>query len=214
MGFLKSLFSKSETPARELTQPDDLKIGDMITLDDSFALPPQLKGKQLKVEAINTYEYEHSRTTEWQLKGIDDQAIYLTLDKDDEVYLALSIKLTRDKVEQIFVMDNFGDIFEEPGEAEISVVDNQPVTELSQWLANRYRQSTFAEFGYYHQKDFRQNRPSQSDNENRGHPFESYQLIDDTESYAVDIEVYDGGETEISLVLYRPVSDIREYWAI
>ncbi|MBM7071289.1 hypothetical protein JQC92_04435 [Shewanella sp. 202IG2-18] len=215
MGFFKSLFSKTEeVTSRELTQPDDLIIGDMITLDDSFALPSQLKGKQLKVEAVNTYEYEHRRVTEWQLKGIDNQAIFLTLDKDDEVYLALSIKVSRDKVEQLFDMESFSQIFEEPGEAELSVIENHPIKELSQWLGQHYRQTSFADFGYYHPKDYRKSRPSQSENENQGDPFESYQLMDDTESYALDIEVYEGGETEVSLVLYRPVTDIREYWPI
>jgi hypothetical protein len=28
----------------------------------------------------------------------------------------------------------------------------------------------------------------------------------------VDIEVYEGGETEVMLTLYRPVTDIRQYW--
>ena len=215
MGFFKSLFSKAEeTPTRQLTQPDDLIIGDMITLDDSFALPPQLKGKQLKVEVVNTYEFELSRTTEWQLKGIDNQAIFLTLDKDDEVYLAFSIKLTRDKVEQLFDMESFSELFEEPGEAQLTVIKEHPFKELSQWLGQHYRQTTFAEFGYYHPKDYRNSRPSQDEAENQGEPFESYQLIDDTENYAVEVEVYEGGDTEVSLILYRPVTDIREYWPV
>ena len=214
MGFFKSLFSKAEAPTRELTQPDDLVIGDMITLDDSFALPPQLKGKQLKVEAVNTYEFERSRTTEWQLKGVDNQAIFLTLDKDDEVYLAFSLKIARDKVEQLFDMDSFSDIFDEPGEAQLTVLDDQPFKALSQWLGKQYRQTTFAEFGYYHPKDLRKSQPSEYQGENHGEPFESYQLIDDTENYAVEVEVYEGGETEVSLILYRPVTDIREYWPV
>ncbi len=214
MGFFNSLFSKPETPTRELTRPDDLVTGDMITLDDSFALPPQLKGKQLKVEAVNTYEYEHSRTTEWQLKGTGNQAVFLTLDKDDEVYLAFSIKLTRDKVEQLFNIEQFSGIFEEPGEARLTVTEGHPFPELSQWLGKNYRQTTFAQFGYFHPEDYRKSQPSQYEGENQGEPFESYQLIDDTENYAVEAEVYEGGETEVSLILYRPVTDIREYWPV
>ena len=46
----------------------------------------------------------------------------------------------------------------------------------------------------------------------RGEAFESYSLINSQETLAVDIEVYDGGDTEVMLTLYRPLSDIREYW--
>ncbi len=212
MGFLKSIFGKKEAAARQLTRPHDLLAGDLITLDDSFALPKQLKGQQLKVESVNTYEFENKLSTEWQLKGVDDQAIYLTLDEDDEVYLALSMKITRDQVEQIFDLDQFSQVFEEPGEARVQVLVNQPFDELKQWLGEHYQQTSFAEFGYFHNKDYRGSRPPQDEGHGKGEEFESYQLIDDAEKYAVDIEVYDGGETEISLVMYRPVTDIREYW--
>ncbi|MGB0892958.1 MAG: hypothetical protein ACPGUD_00995 [Parashewanella sp.] len=210
MGFFSSLFSKSEQPIRQLNHAQDLIVGDMIDLDDSFALPAQLKGQQFKVEAVNTYEYEHSKTTEWQLKGVNDQAIFLTLDQDDEVQLAFSIKITRAQVEQLFDMEQFSQIFEETDDASLTISADQPFKQFSQWLGKEYHQNIFAQFGYFHHKDLR----SVKDITDQGEEVESYQLTDITEKYAIDIDVYAGGETEVNLVMYRPETDIREFWPV
>ncbi|WP_133408022.1 hypothetical protein [Parashewanella tropica] len=207
MGFFSSLFKK-ETPERQLNHPEQLLMGDMITLDDSFALPPHLRGQQLKVESINTYEYERSKQTEWHLKGTGNHNLYLTIDKDEEAYLAFSLKITRSEVEQLFDLDTFSEIFEESSQAVIEVNSEHQCDDLSQWLGQTYRRIKYAQQGFFHDKDYR-NQQTPSD---RGDEFENYFLIDDEEAHAIDIEVYDGGETDVSLILYRPISDIRQYW--
>ncbi|NRA84942.1 MAG: hypothetical protein HRU22_14585, partial [Gammaproteobacteria bacterium] len=48
MGFLNKLFGKSgkqTLPERQLDHPSKLLLGDIIHLDDSFALPVHLKGQ-------------------------------------------------------------------------------------------------------------------------------------------------------------------------
>ena len=59
-------------------------------------------------------------------------------------------------------------------------------------------------------KDYRGARPS--DYEGDGEPFDYYCLVDSSESHAVEIEVYPGGETDVSLTLYRDVDDIKDLW--
>ncbi|MFT5789160.1 MAG: hypothetical protein ACI8SJ_001275 [Shewanella sp.] len=214
MGFLRGLFGKKEEPKRQLDHPSKLNKGDMISLDDSFALPPQLRGQQLRVEAVNTYEYERKQQTEWVLKGHGSDTIFLGLDEDDETYLALSIKVNRGLVDQLFDLEQFSTIFEEPGKAELitSKLSSELATEFELWLSPQYHQVTFAGFGYFHRQDYRGKKPPQDADGATGDPFESYQLLDDDEDKAVDIEVYDGGETDVMLTLYRPLSDIRDYW--
>ncbi|GIU37038.1 hypothetical protein TUM3794_07120 [Shewanella colwelliana] len=211
MGFLKGLFGKKEQPKRQLSHPNHLLKGDMISLDDSFALPPQLRGQQLRVEAVNTYEFERKQLIEWVLKGHGNDTLFLSLDEDDETYLAFSLKIPRNLVEQIFDLEQFSDIFEEDVQANLTVQPSIP-EQLEQWLGKQYHQINFAQFGYFHREDYRNQRPPQDAEGATGDAFESYLLLDDKERYALDIEVYEGGETDVMLTLYRPLSDIREYW--
>ncbi|WP_299795306.1 hypothetical protein [uncultured Shewanella sp.] len=214
MGFLKGLFGKKEAPKRQLNHPSHLMQGDMLSLDDSFALPPQLRGQQLRVESVNTYEYERSQKSEWVLKGHGNDTIFLSLDEDDETYLAFSIKVNRGQVEQIFDLEEFSLIFEEDEQAQLTPQDS-PILQsaaLEQWLGKQYHQINFAQFGYFHREDYRGKKPPQDADGATGEPFESYQLLDDEERFAIDVEVYEGGETDVMLTLYRPLSDIRDFW--
>ncbi|MCA1895613.1 DUF4178 domain-containing protein [Shewanella putrefaciens] len=214
MGFFNSIFGTKTPPQRELNHPSQLNVGDMISMDDSFALPTQLRGQQLKVEAVNTYEFERNQQAEWVLKGHGSDTIYLSIEEDDETYLALSIKITRNQVEQIFDLEQFSTIFDEPGHAKLAtqVLSSELNTQLEQWLGKQYHQVTFAAFGYFHREDYRGLKPPQDANGNTGEPFEYYLLLNDDESRAIEIEVYEGGDTDVVLTLYRPLTDIREYW--
>lgn len=213
MGFLDKLFgnkSQSKPTTRVLNHPAKLNPGDMITLDDSFALPPQLKGQQLRVERVSCYEFERSRRPEWQLKGNDNASVFMGVESDDDECLSFSIKLTRAEVEQLFNLDEFAEIFEEPGQATLKLLADAKsrFPELAQWLADEYHQTSFAAFGYYHQNDYRLMSPPSG----KGDPFESYNLDSADERCGVEIEVYESGETDVMLTLYRPLTDIRDYW--
>ncbi|WP_394203360.1 hypothetical protein [Shewanella waksmanii] len=214
MGFLKSIFGKKEQPKRQLNHVSHLQVGDMISLDDSFALPPALRGQQLRVEAINTYEYQRSQRSEWVLKGHSNDTIFLSLDEDDESYLSLSIKIPRSIVEQLFDLDEFSVIFEEDDTAQLVTLplEGEIQSQYGQWLGKQYHQHQFAQFGYFHRQDYRGMKPPQDSHGATGEPFEAYLLLDDEEKSAVEVEVYEGGETDVMLTLYRPLTDIRDFW--
>lgn len=208
MGFLSRLFRKSPEKAatRQLNQPSQLMPGDIIKLDDSFALPPQLRGQQLEVKQINTYEYQNQNEYEWVLQGSDDELIFMGLDTDDTTSLVFSKKVNRAIVSELFCLDQFSQLFDEPGNALLAV--KSPVTELAQWIGEQYRQCEFARVGYFHQTDYRNREVGQ----NRGDSFERYSAISDDEKFGLEAEVYQDGETDVLVSLYRPLTDIREYW--
>ncbi len=214
MGFFNSIFGKKAPPARTLNHPSKLNVGDMISIDNSFALPPQLRGRQLKVEAINTYEFERKQQSEWVLKGHDNDTVFLSLEEDDEPLLAFSLKITRAQVEQLFNLEQFSTLFDEPGHAELTTQNLSPqlAASFEQWLGQQYHQVTFALFGYFHREDYRGLRPPQDAHGATGEPFEYYLLLDNDETRAIEVEVYEGGDTDVTLTLYRPLSDIRDYW--
>jgi len=208
MGLFGKLFggsSKNKTK-RVLERPEQLLVGDIITLDDSFALPALLRGQSLEIKKINTYEYEHSKSVEWVLQGSTDDILFLSIENDDVQTLVFSLKINRDTVGQIFDLDQFSQLFDEPGNAQFSV-KNSP-NDFSQWLAANYRQCEFAQFGYFHNLDYRE----QNISDQQGDSFERYSAVSDDEKFGLEAEVYQDGETDIVLCVHRPVSDIRQFW--
>lgn len=208
MGFLSRLFKKSDKKVitRQLDHPSQLMPGDIIALDDSFALPLQLRGQQLEVKQVNTYEYQRHNEFEWVLQGSDSELIFMSINTDDTTSLVFSRKINRALVGELFCLDQFAQLFDEPGNALLDV--KHQVDSLSQWIGQHYRQCEFAQVGYFHQSDYRQRQIGQ----HTGDSFERYSAISDDEAFGLEAEVYQDGETDVLISLYRPLSDIREYW--
>lgn len=211
MSFLKKMFNKSEPEVRKLSKASELMANDMVTLTDSFALPEILRGQQFQVKAVNSYEFEHHTQTEWVLSGHSGTDIYLSLDQDDDILLKFSIKLSHSDVESLFDLDQFAMIFEE----EPAFLEKQQDTSLSNgWSSDAYEQSGFIKVGYFHRKDFRSesDTPSQYEGSDSGEQFELFTLYDEDGSKGIDVEVWQDGETDVFLVLYRPESDIIDFF--
>jgi hypothetical protein len=199
MSFFKKIFNK-----------DALLVGDIIVLTDSFALPQALQGQQLQVTAVNSYEYEQETQTEWSLQGNDELAIFLSLDVDDTTELKFSLKIERDDVESLFDLDNFSQIFDEPGEAFLNRQADNDVT--STWSSEQYQQNTFAKIGYFHRKDHRSEELSAYEGEGSGEQLELYALYNEDQSKGVDVEVWQDGDTDVFLTLFRPLTDIIDMY--
>ena len=84
MSFFKKIFNKSSNESRKLTKVNQLLVGDIIVLTDSFALPESLRGQEFQVKAVNSYEFEERVQTEWALTGTNALEIFLSLEV--EVY--------------------------------------------------------------------------------------------------------------------------------
>lgn len=210
MSFLKNLFNKDKAEPRSLSHPSELQVKDMIVFSDSFALPEQLRSKQFQISAINSYEFEHKTTTEWVLEGASDCQLYLSLDVDDKTYLCLSLKVSDSDVEQLFDLDEFSKIFEQPGDAEFEKINDTSSTQG--WTAQAYRQQHFARMGYFHRKDLRVESASQYEGEGAGEQFEFYGLIGNDQSFSLHLEVWEDGDTDVFLNCYRPLTDIIDYY--
>jgi|TARA_Y100000310_G_scaffold341815_1_gene442279 hypothetical protein len=209
--FVKALWSrtKKDPESRQLDHVRDLLEGDLVNISDSYALPAQIRASSFKVVAVSTYQFEYEFETSFSLEGQDDYRIELLVEKEDgRERAAFSLSIDRDVVEQLFDLDQFSEVFDE---------DAQPVLELQQepddlagWTAPLYRRQSCAERGYYYEQDYRGSSPP--DEEGEGEPFDYYGLVSDDGDHAVDIEVWDTGETDVVLTIYRPISDIKELW--
>ncbi|MEW6990892.1 hypothetical protein AADZ91_09405 [Colwelliaceae bacterium 6441] len=205
MSFLKRIFKKEEN-ARQIKKVNDLLVGDIIVLTDSFALPEKLRSQQFQVTAVNSYEFEHRVDTEWVLTGSDDTELFLTLDIDDKIYLKFSLKIQHQDVESLFDLESFSTIFDEPGEAFLTRQTDSPLSDG--WTSEEYQQSIFSSVGYFHRKDHRSESLSAYEGKDSGEQFELYQLLDKEQSRGIELEVWQDGDTDIFLTLYRPTTDI------
>ncbi|MFT4924052.1 MAG: hypothetical protein ACI8WB_000130 [Phenylobacterium sp.] len=199
-------FKKKTAPVRHLTHPSQLNVGDMIQLIDSFALPPELKGQTLRVDAINTYQYQYDNEFELLLKGDSNKSIFLVVENDDgEEWANFSIKVPRQTVEDLFGLDQFAEIFDV--EDLVTIKRLNEVKGLERWSTDTYTQKSAPNTGYFYEKDYR-NETIPKHAEDGGEPVECISLADSDDDFAVNIEIWDDGETDVSLTVSRPLSDI------
>jgi len=212
MSFFKKAFNKvtNKKEQRKLTQIDQLLVSDIIVLTDSFALPESLRGQQFQVTAVNSYEYQHNTQTEWVLQSNNDLLLFLTLETDDITELKFALKIDRNEVENLFDLDNFAQIFEEPGQAQLNRQTDSENTVM--WSSDFYQQSTFAKVGYFHRKDHRSESLSAYEDEDCGEQFELYALYNEDENKGLDVEVWQDGDTDVFLTLFRPTTDIVDMY--
>ncbi len=209
MSFFKKIFNKEESH-RQINHAKDLLVGDIIVLTDSFALPENIRNQQFQVTEVNSYEFEHRTDTEWVLKGHNDIELYLGLDIDDKTYLKFSLKIQHHDVETLFDLDAFSTIFDEPGQAQLSRLTDS--SSSHGWSDDAYQQSCFAKVGYFHRKDHRSEALSEFEGRDAGEQFELYQLLNQDESKGVELEVWQDGDTDVFLTLYRPTTDIVDMY--
>lgn len=211
MSFFKKIFNKEAQTQRKLTHVNQLLVGDIIVLTDSFALPQALRAQQFQVTAVNSYEYEHNTQTEWALQGADELALFLSLEIDDTTELKFSLKIEHDDVESLFDLDSFSQIFDEPGQAFLNRQGDNDTT--SMWSSEQYQQSIFAKVGYFHRKDHRSEALSAYEGEGSGEQLELYTLYNEDQSKGLDVEVWQDGDTDVFLTLFRPLSDIIDMYS-
>ena len=209
MSFLKRMFNKPKAE-RQLSNVKELTVSDIIVMSDSFGLPESLRKQEFQVSRVNSYEFEHNTQTEWVLQGNNDLELYLTLDEDDKTYLKFSLKILHEDVETLFDLEQFSAIFDEPGQAQLKrQADNSA---SSGWSDPFYQQHVFAKVGFFHQQDHRKEALSSYEGKDSGEQFELYVLYNEDEDKGVDIEVWQDGDTDVFLTLFRPTTDIIDMY--
>jgi len=202
------LFKKKEKVARKLEHPRDLQKGDMVVMDDSFLLPQELRGQSFIVEAINGYQYQYGSEASFRLRGDAEQPIFFSIEQDDgQEKACFSMMIERNDVESLFDLDVFADIFD--SEDLTSLPTLQQPDEFEGWIAESYQQSAAPVVGYFYERDIRSKKPS-SYEEDDAEPVELYNLMSSDGKKAVDVEVWEDGETDVMLTLYRPLTDIKD----
>ena len=130
--------------------------------------------------------------------------------KFEIVNLKFSLKIDHQDIETLFNLDDFATLFDELGQASLQRQQDNQVTK--NWSSEKYQQSIFAKVGYFHRKDHRTETLSGYQGKDSGEQFELYQLLDSDQDKGVEVEVWQDGDTDVFLSLYRPLSDIIDMY--
>jgi hypothetical protein len=132
--------------------------------------------------------------------------VFLQIEKDDgEEFAHFSIKIQRNDVDDIFTLDEFARIFDEEQLTQIET--RAKPAEFQNFLANSYQQDEAPYVCYFYNTDYRGKSLPRYQDES-GEVCEVIALTSPDEKHSINIEIWDGGETEVSLTLTRPISDI------
>ena len=207
---IKSIWNrtKKESDVRQLDHPRGLQIGDLLQMSDSFGLPDSLRGQVFKVSGVGTCQVQHSLDTTFSLQGQNDDYFDLTIEEDSgRERAAFSFAVSQTLVGEIFDLEAFSEIFE----GTCTTLSAKNTSVLDGLIAEEYDQTAIAERGYYYEnKDFRGSQPSEVEAE--GEPFDYFCLVSKEGNHAIEAEVYEGGQTEVYLTLYRDIVDIKDLW--
>jgi hypothetical protein len=204
MSFFKNLFGAKVKPSRTLSHPRDLRLGDIIKF--KFLSQEDLSGKTFEISQINTYVYDNEFYPEYILKDQSSNIIYLMVEEEDgEEYLALSKKVTKSQISDILPQEQLEKIFKK-GIGTKAKPASKPEG-LEEWLVDSYTETDDNVKGSYTKGDARVSGASNSYQE-----FKSHTLVDKSDTYALEIEVYSSNEIELSATIYHEISEIEEMW--
>ena len=200
-----SSFSKDKE-LRTLDALADLQVTDYIRLNDSFALPEELRGKTFQVESIDSYFYGEELSTEWALKGDTKKKVYLSLrDSSDEDQIVLSYQLKKQEVESVFGWNQIKQQYKPDFDVKLACKD----TALFEgWLEKEYYRRECAGKGTYFSGDYRGKAKSGG-----GEKLTYFEFYSEDDSRAMDVEMWSKDEVDVFISIIRPQTDIHEFWA-
>jgi hypothetical protein len=167
----------------------------------SFLDRKELSGRRFEIAGESRYAFGGATAAEYLLRGEKGEPLWLAAETEDgEEYVAVSRKLRRKDVAEIWGEGQIAAVLEEGFGARL---ESRYVPEsLAGWVAASYHKAEDASSGTcYEGASF-----------SEGAALDYYLLEDAEEEHAVEIEVYESGETEIFLTLYLPRSAIAECW--
>ena len=214
MKFFRPLFSgrnndKSET--RQLDHPRDLQPGDVLKF--GFMPAIDVSNGEFAIKAINTYDTatDQKPKTVFSLEGVAGEFFLAVLEQSGREILEIGRHIFPDDVEAIFDIDAFGAVLSSEGGTQHILNRHNEPQGLMGWTAPVYYQEAGVE-GYFYAGDFREK--ALSDSADGYTAFDYYLLVSPDRSHGIQMEVYDGGRTEVTLQCYLPVGKVEEMWPL
>ncbi len=213
MSLLKGIFNKGRgadknIPARSLDHPRDLQAGDIIKL--GFAAQEGIGNRSFTVETVTTFDLgENHQKTVFTIETAGERFRMAVVRDGMDEWLEIARQVLPDDVQQVFDVEAFINLLDpDTGVNHVLERIHEPDF-LTDWTAPVYRQEA-GHNAYYYSDDYRDSElPHDAD---EGEAFSYYLLVSDDRRFALEVQVYDGGRTEVYLIVYLPVSKIEELW--
>ncbi len=211
MSFFKNLFKREETqpPPRQLEHPKDLQPGDIIKF--GFTSQTDISNETFRVKSIKTYDLggDGKKKTVFTIESGKSVFELAIVDERGEEFLEVSRPVLPETVEQIFDIRKFAHIFDQDSGVNHLLERIGEPDHIAGWTAPLYRQE-MGHQAYLHAGDYRERVLSRLADGCEG--FDYYLLVSDDRRFSIQIEVYDGGRTEVKLTIYLEISKIEELW--
>jgi len=182
-------------------------VGDLITFKDLPPVPLDAQGKDFEVISVAAYQYSDGIVPEYTIKSGDDLALQLSLDTEDGERLCLSRTITRKQVLTLFDEATFAELWSDDY-IDLEVVRDLPA--LRSWYAPHYTQSIIEGIAYYYARDMRTLLPSAYEDD--GIELHYHECESDDACFGLSVEVYEDGDTDVSLQVYLPMRMIAHLW--
>jgi hypothetical protein len=214
MSFIKGIFKgrkKDTTAPRSLDHPRDLQSGDIVKL--GFAAQEGIGNRSFTVETIATCDLggEGRKKTVFTIESAGERFRAAVVRDGVDEWLEIARQVLPDDVQQVFDVEDFINLLDPDTGVNHVLERTSELAFLAGWTAPVYRQEA-GHNAYYYSGDYRDcELPHDAD---EGEAFSYYLLVSDDRKFALEVQVYDGGRTEVYLIVYLPVSKIEELWPV
>jgi len=201
----KKFFSGKKDTVRKLDTPNDLEVGDIVSLKYRQSLPPELRENEFQVSKVGTYEYASSKSKEIVLKNENNQVLFMSMEENDgELSLCFAKKISRKQVTTLFDEHKFSQLWSDNW-VELPVIE-QP-EHLEGWLAECYSQTIKEQEAYYYARDAFTEDLNQAED---GEELRFHECEGDDDNFGLNIETSEDGSTDVFLQVYCPLDVIED----
>lgn len=194
---------KERDKNRHGVRPEQIAVGALL----QFGATPQalLSGRKLRVGEVRTYRFGEVEYASFTLRQEREADLYLILaEAEGERYLAISRKLSLEERAALFPDQPLEILMDEP--IVKSITCNDTLAEYRGWLAGQYRRALPVVEGRLIPGNWLGTPLSAAVVGMRSLRYCLW--TNATGEYAVELEQYDNGATDVYVTVYRPASDI------
>ena len=209
MAFFGKVFGKESSGPRSLTSATDLEPGDFVKF--GFNALADLSNQSLSVDSVSTQDLggEDKKKVLFELQGSSVRLRLAQVRGGQGDKLEIGRQIYPEDVEQCFKIKAFIDLLDtDTGVNHVLKRKGKPDS-LSGWLGKTYRQEA-GHNAYLYDADYRHKPMPDDASTGRDHSY--YYLVTDDRDYALEVQVFDGGQTDVWLLVYLDLDVLEEMW--
>ena len=209
MALFGKLFGSDEPTVRSLTTVNELEPGDFLKF--GFNALEGLSNQSLSVDSVATHDLggESKKKILFELRGSSLRLRLAQIREGRGERLEIARQIYPDDVESCFDVEAFINLLDPDTGVNHVLKRTGKLPELSGWLGKTYRQEA-GHNAYLYPKDYR--HKSMPADATQGSEHSYYLLVTDDRNYGLEVQVYDGGQTDVWLLVYLDPDTLEEMW--